>query len=179
MAWWEDEKQRSPGGGRHRRVGEGQCTAGHLPALPPSFPRARGRPGLRGSPLPGLGGKTEVTQPSWTLAGAGDRSPSFCCCWRDSEGQLSLWLPGLGEWWPWARGKRGALPEGTHCHTTHRLTGRGCAQTHVLYPHVHGDRTQTLLTVQLTRARACTRTLTPRTLLRTHTLTPSPLKHGP
>lgn len=66
---------------------------------------------------------------------------------------------------------------GTHCHTAHRLTGRGCVQTLVLYPHMRGDKAQTLLTALLTRAHACTHMLTPHALLHTHAPTPSPCRH--
>ena len=66
---------------------------------------------------------------------------------------------------------------GTHFHTAHRLTGRGCVHTLVLYPHMRGDKAQTLLTTLLTRAHACTHILRPHTLLRTHAPTPNPLKH--
>ena len=83
----------------------------------------------------------------------------------------------LGRWWPWARSQRGALLVGTHCHTAHRLTGMGCAQTLVLYSHMRGDKAQTLLTALLTHAHACTHMLRPHAQLCTHAPTPSPLRH--
>ena len=61
VAGWEDEKQCSPGVGRHRKVVRVTCMAGHLPELLPISRGGGGSPGLHGSPLPGLGGKTSVT----------------------------------------------------------------------------------------------------------------------
>ena len=111
------------------------------------------------------------------VVGGVGRWPSFCCCWRDPEGQRLLWLPGPGAMVALGQeSKRGPARRNTF-HTAHRLTGMGCAQTLVLYPHMCGDKAQTLLTALLIHAHACTHMLRPHALLCTHAPTPSPLRH--
>ena len=109
-----------------------------------------------GYPCLGLVVKLQSHDPPghWPGCGGVGRWPSFCCCWRDPEGQRLLWLPGPGAMVALGQeSKRGPARGNTLPHRSQAHRYGLCTNTCPLLTYAWGQGTDALYST----AHTCTR----------------------